>query len=181
MDMYKLKFTKLQEEILRFLFIKSGMTFNARKLAISLDVSPTAIAKSLKALEKESLIVVKKDRDSNHLSVGLNRETPFVFSLKRSENLKMIYESGIDSYLSEKFPGAVIILFGSYSFGEDVINSDIDIAVIGAKEREIDLGKFSRLLERKISLHFFDSFSQIHKNLRENIFNGIVIKGGVRL
>ncbi len=54
-----------------------------------------------------------------------------VIDLKRVENLKMIYESGIVEELSERFLGGVIILFVSYSYGEDIVRSDIDIAVIG--------------------------------------------------
>ena len=53
MDMYKLKFTVLQQEILRFLFIKAGMSFNARGLSRTLRVSPTAILKSIELLKRK--------------------------------------------------------------------------------------------------------------------------------
>ena len=129
MEIYKLKFTILQEEILRFLFIKRGRVFNARTIAQALRVSPTAIAKSLNTLEKKDLITVSKE--SGRLSIELNKNNPLVFSSKRVENIKLLYESGIVAYLSENFPGTTIILFGSYSFGEDTINSDIDVAIIG--------------------------------------------------
>ena len=65
MDIYKLKFTRLQNEILRFLCIKSGMSFNLRGLANHLKVSLTAVSKALKLLEKEELASVKKDPGSN--------------------------------------------------------------------------------------------------------------------
>ena len=180
MDMYKLKFTKLQQEMLRLLFVKAGMSFNERGIARLLKVSPTAISNSLNALEKEKLIVVLKDAESKRLSIQLNRENPKIFMLKRAENLKMIYESGLVEYLTEKFPSATIILFGSYSFGEDTIHSDIDIAVIGAKQKEAALEKFDILLERTIFLQFYASLKEINKNLRENILNGIVFKGAVK-
>ena len=101
--------------------------------------------------------------------------------MKRAENLRLIYESGIVEYLSENFPAATIILFGSYSFGEDTEYSDIDIAVIESKEKEVDLTKFDTLLERTIFLHFFGSLKDVDKNLKENIINGIVLKGGIGL
>ena len=181
MEIYKLKFTKLQLEILSLLFIKSGTSFNERRLANQLQVSPTGVSKSLPKLEKENLIKVKKDVDSKRLSIELNKDNPFVFYLKRVENLRLLYESGLVDYLTENFPGLTIILFGSYSFGEDINNSDIDIAIIGSKERSIDLGRFNKLLERTISLQFYESFREINKNLKANILNGIVLKGGIQL
>ncbi len=181
MDIYKLKFTILQMEIVRFLFIKSGMSFNERGIARHLNVSPTAISNALEKLEKESLILVKKDKESKRLSIELNKDNPKVYNLKRVENLKLIYESGLIEFLSDNFPGSTIILFGSYSYGEDNINSDIDIAIIGYKEKEIDLTKFHKLLERSIMLNFYQDFKDIGKNLKDNICNGIVLKGAIQL
>ena len=181
MDMYKLNFTILQQEVVRFLFVKSGSSFTERALAKHLKVSPTAVSNSLKTLENEGLIKVNKDKESGRLSISLNRENPKVFFLKRVENLRAIYESGLSEYLSEKFPGATIILFGSYSFGEDTADSDIDIAIIGTKRKDMDFEKFNKLLERQVSLNFYDAINDINKNLRENILNGIVLNGGIKL
>ena len=66
--------------------------------------------------------------------------------LKRAENLKLISESGLVDFLENEFPGCSIILFGSYSRGDDTTNSDIDIAVIGTKGKKIKLTKFDKLL-----------------------------------
>ncbi|MBW2976338.1 nucleotidyltransferase domain-containing protein [Candidatus Woesearchaeota archaeon] len=181
MDIYKLKFTKLQQEILRFLFIKSGMSFNERGLAKHLKVSPTAVSNSLVKLEKEGLVNVEKDKESKRLSIGLNKENPKVFALKRAENLKLIYESGLADFLSEQFPGTTIILFGSYAFGEDTTSSDMDIAIIGSKEKDVNTTKYTKMLERQIYINFYDDFKSIHKNLLSNIANGVVLAGGIRL
>ncbi|OGI15010.1 hypothetical protein A3K63_03235 [Candidatus Micrarchaeota archaeon RBG_16_49_10] len=179
--MNKPRFTILQQEILRYLFMKSGMTFNARSLAKPLKVSPTAISKSLKGLEGEGLIIVTKDRESKRLSIELDKNNPKVFMLKRVENLRFIYDSGIVEYLSDNFPEATIVLFGSYSFGEDTITSDIDIAIIGSKERGVNLAKFDKIFERQISIYFCKNLDEVNKNLRENIVSGIVLKGGIQL
>jgi predicted nucleotidyltransferase/biotin operon repressor len=181
MDIYQLKFTVLQEEILRFLFIKSGMSFTARAIAKALNVSPTAIAKSLMGLKDEGLIKVMKDNESKRLSIELNKENPEVFHLKRAENLKMIYESKIANFLAESFPGTTIILYGSYSYGEDIINSDVDIAIIGHKEEELSLAKFEKALDRGIHLNFFENFSEININLKNSILNGIVLHGAIQI
>jgi predicted nucleotidyltransferase len=105
--------------------------------------------------------------------------------MKRVENLKLIYESGIVNYLHEEFPACAIILFGSYSLGEDILTlenpSDIDLAIVGTKGKEINLIKFNKLLERSININFYGSWSEIHKNLKNNILNGILLKGCVDL
>ena len=165
MDTYKLKWTNLQSEILRLLCMKAGQNLNLRSIARLLKVSPTAVSKSIKNMEKYGFIVIEKSEAINQLSIKFNRDNPKAIDLKRVENLKAVYESGLVDYLSETFPGCTIILFGSYSFGEDVwINteqghkSDIDIAVIGAKDRKTDLIKFEKLLERSITINFYTSF-----------------------
>jgi predicted nucleotidyltransferase len=181
MDMYKLKFTKLQNEIMRLLCIKAGKQLNQAEIARLLKVSPTAIAKSLHLLEKEGLITLRKGEKINLNSVELNRDSGKAVQFKRAENLKLVYESGLQDFLSEEFPGCTIVLFGSYSKGEDTISSDIDIAIIGTKEKEIETANFEKILEKKIFINFYPSFKEIHKNLKENILNGIILKGGVEL
>ena len=86
-----------------------------------------------------------------------------------------------DEFLQENLPGCTIILFGSYGRGEDTIKSDIDIAIIGSKKKEVNLIGFEKILERAIFLHFYDSLKQINKNLKESIHNGIVLVGGIEL
>ncbi|MBS3054780.1 MAG: nucleotidyltransferase domain-containing protein [Candidatus Aenigmarchaeota archaeon] len=181
MDIYKVRFTALQQEMLRFLFLKSGARFTERSLAGRLKASPTAVSNSLPLLQKERLIAVTKDPESGRLSISLNKENPKVFFLKRIENLRAVYESGLPECLSETFPGCAIILFGSYSFGEDAADSDIDIAIVGTAKKEVAVEKFRKLLERRISLNFYPDFRGINKSLKENILNGIVLNGSIRL
>lgn len=181
MGTYKLNLTRLQNGILRFLSIRVGIRVNQRNIAKALKVSPTAVAKSLKDLEKNKLIKVKKDPLMNLVLIELNRENKKAIDLKRVENLKMIYESGIVDFLEGEFPGTVIILFGSYSYGEDTIKSDIDFAVIGVKEKIIDLKKYEKFFEREININAYVNLKDINKDLRNNILNGIVLVGRVDL
>jgi predicted nucleotidyltransferase len=187
MDIYKLKFTKLQMEIFRLFCIMSATSLNQREISKLLKVSPTAVGKSLKYLIKEDLLKLNKRNSLKINFLELNRDNPYVIELKRAENLKMLYESGLVDFLKNKFRGSTIILFGSYSRGEDVYygkddekNSDIDIAIIGIKKREIDLNKFESILKRKITINFYENWN-IHKNLKENIVNGITLNGAIEL
>jgi predicted nucleotidyltransferase len=179
MDTYKLKFTKLQNEIFRLLCIKAGIPLNQRGISRLLRVSPTAVSKSLPALEKEGLAKIERSKTMNLSSVGFNRDNPRAIALKRTENLRLVYESGLADLLEEKFPGCAVILFGSYSLGEDTEKSDIDIAVIGSKRKEVDLTEFEKLLERSINIQFYEDIDKINKNLKSNILNGITLSGAV--
>jgi len=179
--MYKLKFTRLQNEIFRLLTIKSGKRLSQREISKLLEVSPTAIAKALPVLEKEGLVHVDKSMDFNLNYISLNRDSEKAISLKRVENLKLIYESGLQKLLEENFPGCAVILFGSYSLGEDTVESDVDIAVVGSKKKNVDTEKIDKLLERNIYLHFYGSFKEMKNNLKSNILSGIVLSGTVEL
>jgi len=178
---YKLKLTNLQQGILRLLFIKAGISLNQRGIARFLGVSAPAVMKAIPDLEKREFVKVKQDKESKRWSIELNRENHKVMQLKRIDNLKQIYETGLADFLEKEFAGATIILFGSYSRGEDIVNSDLDLAVIGRKDKLINVTDFEKDLERKININFYDSFKDIHKHLKENLCNGIVLVGGVEL
>lgn len=180
-NIYELKLTNLQQEILRLLFVKAGILLNQRQIANFLEVSPPAVMKALPALERENLIKIKQDKETKRWAIELNRNNHKVMQLKRADNLRQIYETGLADFLEKEFAGATIILFGSYSRGEDIINSDIDIAVIGRKDKQIDVTLYEKRTERKININFYNSFKGIHKRLKENLCNGLVLAGGVEL
>jgi len=179
MDIYKLKFTILQQEILNYLIIYAGESFSGRKLARALKVSPTAILNSIKLLKKMNLITIKKDF---LLSISFNIENKKALEYKRIINLELLHKSGVVDFLSNKFPGSTIILFGSYAFGEDIYKeSDIDIAIIGRKEQQLNLKIFEKKLKKEINLNFFPDFRKTSSNLRDSIINGITLHGHVML
>ena len=180
-NIYELKLTNLQQKILRLLFVKSGASLNQRQIANLLEVSQPAIIKALPELEKENLIKLHQDKQTKRWSIELNSSNHKAMQLKRTDNLKLVYDTGLADFLEKEFAGSAIILFGSYSRGEDITNSDIDIAVIGRKNKQVDLTKYEKDLERQININFYDSFKNIQKHLKENLFNGIMLVGGVEL
>lgn len=179
MDIYKLKWTVLQEEIFSLLCIRAGEKLSQREIAKILKVSPTAVANSIKKLKDSQLIKVEKTKTINFVS--FNREEPKAIELKRVENLKNIYTSGLSGYLEKELPGGTIILFGSYSVGEDTNTSDIDIAVIERKDKILHLEEYEKILNRRININFYSSWKAIHEHLKNNILNGILLQGSVEL
>ncbi|OGJ17909.1 hypothetical protein A3K73_02790 [Candidatus Pacearchaeota archaeon RBG_13_36_9] len=180
-NIYKPKFSLLQQEILSYLMAHAGKSFNARGLACPLSRTQAGIIKAIPELEKSGLVKVSKDKDSGRWAIEFNRDNPKAIELKRIENLRLIYDSEIVKFLEENFPGTTVILFGSYSYGEDTIRSDIDFAIIGCKEKKVELNKFEKLFEKEIRINFYNNFEDINNNLKSNIFNGIILAGRIGL
>jgi len=178
-DIYKLKWTQLQLKIFSLLCLKAGEKLSQREIAKILNVSPTAVANSLEELKKSNLVKIEKTKTINFVS--FNRDEEKAVELKRVENLKNIYLSQLLNYLEIELAGATIILFGSYSRGDDTLSSDIDIAIIGRKDKLLNLEKYEKILNRQININFYDSWKDIHKYLKNNILNGILLLGSIEL
>ena len=179
MDIYTINFTIVELELLSLLCMRSGERFSQREVAKALSVSPTAVANAVKRLAPKTLIKVEKTKTINFIT--FNRDNPKAIELKRVENLRQVYLSGLSEFLEEQLAGGTIILFGSYSKGEDTKTSDIDIAVIGRKDKLLNLEPYEKTLQRGVNVNFYDSWKDIHKHLKNNILNGITLSGGVEL
>lgn len=147
--------------------------FRLRELARLSKISPPSVTAYLKEFIKKNLI-----------EKTIKREIPFYKAIRDDENfilykkISIIYElnnSGLVEYLWEKIYPNAIILYGSYAKGESIENSDIDIFVIG-KEKNLDLTEFRKKLGKEIHL-MFDEVKNIPKELKNNLANGIVLKG----
>jgi len=180
-NMYKLELTKLQQEILRVLFIKAGVPLNQRRLANVLGVSPPAIMKALPILKDKGLVAIQQDKESKRWAIEMNSDSHIAMQMKMVDNLRQVYESRLADFLEEELAGATIILFGSYSRGEDTQLSDIDIAVIEHKYKVLNLNKYEKLLSRTVNVNFYESWSGINKHLRNNILSGILLHGGIEI
>ncbi len=144
-----------------------------RKIARIINLSPAAVSNYLKELESRDLI--KKHREEITTEYKANKESEEFKWRKRINNLKNLYESGLIDYLSKKCAlDASIILFGSYSRGEDVENSDIDLAIVGTCNA--DIHKYEKILKREINILEINP-ARVSDELKSNIRNGIVIWG----
>jgi len=162
---------------LEYFFTYPLREIHLRELTRKLSTSLPTVLITIKKLSKERLVVVTKGRAIT--TVKANLDSVLFFRLKRISNLERLLVSGLIDALSSAFkiPQA-IICFGSYSRGEDIETSDIDIAIIGGTEKQIELEKFEKLLKRRISLHFV-KLAKVSEEFKKNLCNGIVLEGAL--
>lgn len=154
--------------------------FQLREISRKVGLATPSVKKYLNELAKEELIVKSRHGARGYPVYWANRESPRFMLFKKIETIVSINDSGLLDYLSEKCMPEAIILFGSASRGEDMKDSDIDLFLL-CMERKLELEKFEKKLNRKINIFFTEDFSKLNKELRNNIINGIVLKGYLKV
>jgi predicted nucleotidyltransferase len=162
------------EKILQEFFDFPTKKFQMREISRRVKLAQPSVIKYLKLLIKENLVL--KEKGNIYPAFRANRENELFKLYKKIDTIKRINESGLLENLYESTLPGVIILFGSSSKGEDIEESDIDIFVL-SKEKKISLEKYEKILNRKISLFFENDFLRLNKELKNNILNGIILKG----
>lgn len=132
----------------------------------------------IKKIEKEYLVASKKEKVVTNVSATRNEK--FV-TLKRAYNMYVLMKCGLLTKLKEIYeePEA-IILFGSYSKGEDISKSDIDIAIITHLHKQPDLSPFENKLKRKIVIYEMD-IKKAEPEFLNTLANGVVLSGYLRV
>ena len=141
-------------------------------------IAHTSTKKNLKVLVKQGIITVEHQKKGvrNFPTYRANLPNKTYKTYKSISNLQFFNDSGLVEYIEERLAPRSIVLFGSYSRGEDTETSDVDLFV-ECKMEAIDLAAFEKKLKRKIQLHFSDHFASYPKELKNNIINGIVLSG----
>jgi predicted nucleotidyltransferase len=154
--------------------------FQLREIGRKVGLAPTSVKRHLDALAKEGLITKAKHRIYGYPVFTANRDSERFGFYKKIDALVSIRESGLLDYLSDKCMPDAIVLFGSAARGEDLKGSDIDIFLLTG-EKKLSLEHYEKTLKRKISLFFGEDFNKLSKELRNNIINGIVLKGYLKV
>ncbi|HLD55316.1 MAG TPA: nucleotidyltransferase domain-containing protein [Candidatus Nanoarchaeia archaeon] len=166
------------EKTLEVFFNEPTKKHYLKEISQKIKVAHTSIIKILLNLQKEKIInrIEKKYGKRNFPFFVANINNDEFKILKKINNLKSVYYSGIINFLELNFMPKSIILFGSYSRGEDIEGSDIDL-FLETKEEEINLIRFEKILSRKINIYFKEDINECSKELQNNILNGILLKG----
>ena len=145
-----------------------------REISRNINLAPTSVKKHILDLLKQDFIIKKKELFIGY-SANLENEN-FIFH-KRISNQINIKTSGLLKYLIDNTHPETIILYGSYSRGEDREHSDIDLFILTKNSKQLNLEKFEKELKREIHIIIEKDSRNLNPNLRENLKNGFVIYG----
>jgi len=163
------------QRVLAVFFENPSREFHLRELSRLLKLSMPTIISTTDKLAKERLII--KEKGKVITKVTANRDNINFARCKRLHNLELIYNSSLINHLSESYnQPKTIILFGSFSRGEDIEKSDIDVAVITNKKLNLDLSKYENILKKSINLHEIN-LDKISEEFKANLLNGIMLEG----
>ncbi len=166
--------------ILAPFFMHPRRAFHIRELAKIVHLSHTSIRKHLPRLVKEGYLQIK--RDTPYDKYLANISSPLYISLKQYYHREQFRESDLLTYLEKAFDHPTLVLFGSYAKGLDDEESDIDVGVLSEAKPAVNLEKYERHLQRRISLHLFTKkdwkiIKKKNPHLINSICNGIVLAG----
>ena len=159
--------TNKKGKVLEFLMIHPTQEIHLRELSRKINISFPWVRKLSYSLVKEQFALKRKE--GGLVLIKANRENEIFRAQKRSYNLLSLYKVGLVSKLVDLYerPEA-IVLFGSYSRGEDTESSDIDIAIITRRNIIPDLSLFEKGLDRKIKLILLEP-DKIEKGFFEKV------------
>lgn len=165
--------------LLQEFFGSPKKNFHLRELSRRLKLGPVSVITHLKALEKDGLVL--KEKTGLYPTFRANRDNDEFKLLKKQNLVWRLHKCGLVSFLEEKLKPNCIVLFGSASRGEDIETSDIDIFVQAGGETELDFKKYENALNRKINLFFEPNLASLSKELLNNIINGSVLYGYLKV
>ena len=159
-------------------FISPSKNHYLIDISRNLSLAHTSVKNNLRELVKLGIILKSAEKKGKrsfplykaHLENKLFKKYKIIY------NISLVLESNLIEFIEEKLTPKSITLFGSYSRGEDIEDSDIDLYVQCDTE-ELNLKPFEAKLKRKIELHFNRNFNTYPKELKNNIINGIVLSG----
>lgn len=177
---YQMAKKSIKTKIAEYFYLNPAVKLRVRQIERQVKVPLPSAIKYAKELEKERIL--KSEIIANIKIYSANRTSNNYLLEKKFFNLKQLHHSNLIIYLVEKYHNPSLILFGSYSRGEDLEESDIDIYVETASKKKINLDKFENKLQRKVQLFTYKNIKSIkNKDLANNIINGSLLNGFVEV
>jgi len=161
--------------VLEVFFKEPTTTHFIREISREIKLAPTSVRIIIDNLSKQGLIKQKKSKPFD--GYVADRENDAFLFYKKSYNLLSLYE--LKNLIAESIHPKAITLFGSYSRGEDVETSDIDILVISKVKKEIKVLDMEKKLKRKINIMIVENLKKLDSLIINKIYNGIVFYGEI--
>ena len=165
-------------KIMNLFFEEPVRNFHLREISRLTKIAVTSVRNYLNELVKESLI--KIDNKTIYPSYIANSENRMFNIYKQQTMLIKLFKSELIDHLEDELLPTCIVLFGSVKKGEYDKESDIDIFV-QCDRKELNLNKFEGKLNHNINLLFNSNPSKLSKELFNNIANGIVLSGYLKV
>ena len=169
----------IAREILKVFFQQPTGQFAYREIERMTGFSIGTVSRYIKALVKEGFVKSKKSANSILVSANLNNS--LFIHIKRAYNIEALYSSGLIECLLTALRPDTLVLFGSYSKGEDDEGSDIDIASIHGRVDLPDIRRFEKVLKRKVNIVQIKSPKDSENEFINSLANGIVLAGALEV
>jgi len=170
------KLTNNEREILDFLAEKPD-EIHIRGLSEEVEIPYPSVRKALKDLEDKGF--VESDKKSKMIFYSPAGEK--FRKAKKLANLEKLENSTLVEYLEKELRPEATVLFGSYLEGRDNEDSDIDLAVIGGRKKNLDLTDFEEKLGREIQITQIENLKEENDEFRNTLANGLVIQGYLKV
>ena len=173
-------------EIIKLAFNLPHKSFHIRELSRKSGYSTTAVGTAV--IDLQALDIIRIEESAVTKNIKANLDSKDYSSYKIVFNLYRLLLHGFTQNLIEFFHNPeCIALFGSFSRGEDIEQSDIDILIISANKKP-DSGSFNKFIaeiekefNRKINLHVLKSLDNAEDSFKNAAANGIVLHGYLKV
>ncbi len=166
----------IKDKLQEYFFLNPTNKLRVRQIERLIKLPLPSVIKYAKELEKEEIL--KSSNIANVKIYSADRTSRKFLIEKRLFNIKQLYYSGFIDFIIEELSNPLVIIFGSYSRGEDIESSDIDLYIETQSKKKVNVKKFEKILQRKIQLFIHTNIREIkNKELINNIINGLTLNG----
>ncbi len=166
----------IKQRIKEYFFLNPTARLRVRQIERTVKVPFPSAVRYAKELVEEGIL--RKIEIGGIVLYSADRTSLKFLREKKLFNLGQLYSSGLIDYLIEEYHNPTIVLFGSYSLGEDIETSDIDLFIKTPVKKLKNLQVFNKKLQRELQIFQNKKVNDIkNKNLVNNIINGITLNG----
>ncbi|MFC1800641.1 nucleotidyltransferase domain-containing protein [Nanoarchaeota archaeon] len=170
----------IKDKIKEYFFLNPTIRLRVRQIEREVKVPLPSVIRYTKELEEEKTLKSSTIADVKMYSA--DRTSEHFLLEKKLFNIRQLFSSGLIASLVEKLSNPTLVVFGSYSRGEDIEKSDIDIYIGTPSKKKVNLGAFEKILQRNIQVFIHSNIHNIkNKELANNIVNGITLNGFVEV
>ncbi len=143
----------IKDTIMAYFFMNPTTRLRLRQLERETKAPFPSVVRYAKELVEEDIL--KISIISGVKLYSADRTSKRFLLEKKIFNIKRVYGCGLIDYIIEEYSNPAIVLFGSFSKGEDIEKSDIDIYIQTPQKTIKNFDKFEKKLRRKIQVFQF--------------------------